>query len=609
VRLKIFIGAAIAALAMLCLPALASAQGYTTKTLHFIVHVGPGNDTECNVIGQLYRPKSATKAHPAPSILTTNGFGGSYKSQAVLGEEFAKSGYVVLSYSGLGFGGSSCRVTIDGTQWDGEAAKDLVTFLGGGSKATNGAKVNYVELNKRAHNGKHYAHDPEVGMIGLSYGGAVQFAAAADDPRIDTIVPMATWNSIVYSLAPNNATLKSGTVEPTTPGVTKTGWLGVFWGLGTELSSPVKPYGGASSCPNFSQPECTADSQLTTDGYASTSTDNIVKDSSVANFMNKIKVPTMLMQGEDDTLFTLHEAVATYNGLRAEHTPVKMVWQSWGHSNATTPRAGELGAGGASLYTSSGKPTVEGRMIENWMSYYLKHKGAKPALNFSFNRPWVSYKGDDAAKAYASAPKYPVATDQSMYLSGSDSLVSSSSEATAGQATFTVPNNGALESESDNPPSPQPPPSDPAGGIAEFESPPLTKAVDVVGIPSVAVTVSEPQVETDALAGAFDSDDTLGLFFKLEDISPSGTVTLPDGLVSAARIASDGGKVTIDLPGIVHQFAAHDKIALVIAGSDASYFLPNPGAPVLVTTGGTAGVLKLPVAKSGSYGPVKYTAK
>ena len=57
-----------------------------------------------------------------PAILTTNGFGGSKADQAGLGEAFAKRGYAVLSYTGLGFPDSGCKISLDDPGVDGEAA-------------------------------------------------------------------------------------------------------------------------------------------------------------------------------------------------------------------------------------------------------------------------------------------------------------------------------------------------------------------------------------------------------------------------------------------------------------------------------------------------------
>jgi ABC-2 type transport system ATP-binding protein len=47
--------------------------------------------------------------------------------------------------------------------------------------------------------------DIKVGTLGYSYGGAMQLALAALDPRIDAIVPIATWHSLLYSLSAGEA--------------------------------------------------------------------------------------------------------------------------------------------------------------------------------------------------------------------------------------------------------------------------------------------------------------------------------------------------------------------------------------------------------------------
>ena len=169
----------------------AAAPTVSVSTHTINVTVGPAGATKtCSVLFDLYRPSTATKAHRKPAILTTNGFGGSKDDQADLAKAFAGRGYVVLSYSGLGFGGSGCKITLDDPDWDGRAAKQLVTFLGGGSRATDGTHVNYVRHDRTSHDGRHRKHDPRVGMVGGSYGGQVQFAVAGIDPRVDTIVPI-----------------------------------------------------------------------------------------------------------------------------------------------------------------------------------------------------------------------------------------------------------------------------------------------------------------------------------------------------------------------------------------------------------------------------------
>jgi predicted acyl esterase len=587
--------------------AAASSTGYLKRTLHLIVHIGPGDQQRCNIIFDLFRPRSATKRHPEPAVLTTNGFAGSKADVDGEAAALAERGYVALAYSGLGMGGSSCRIELDSFKWDGKAASQLVKFLGGGLRATNGTRINYVTLNKRAANGKHYKDDPEVGMIGGSYGGGVQFSAAAVDPRIDAIVPIIAWNNLAYSLAPNNATLSGRKVTYTTPGIAKAnpsgdGWLNLLW-LAGALVTP-KPPAPPTACPNYASVICPLHQELVNRGYPNPQALKQFRTLSISSRMPDLRIPVLLEQGENDSLFDLQEAVATYSALKKQHVPVKMVWQSWGHSHLNSP---------------AGETAVLNKINNGWFRYYLKHTGPKPALNFSFFRPWVSH----AAKAFASAPSYPIATTQRMYLSGTASaadpgagtISSTKSHATAGAERFTTPAKGATESLTQDVSATallgsgmnHVTVSDPAGTFAAFESAPLARATDVVGVPTVTVKVASPAADLTAGPAG-----TLGLFFRLEDIAPNGKVTLPDGLISAARFktSTSGTRLTVRLPGIAYRFPAGHRIRLVIAGSDSAYSLPNPTVAVTVsTTAANPGVLDLPVAQPGSYGPLKLTSK
>jgi len=615
VHIRWLLAALAVAIASASLPATAAAESYTEQTLHFLVHVGPGAATTCNVIGDLYRPADATAAHPDPAILTTNGFGGSKDDQAQMAEQFASQGYVVLSYSGLGFGGSGCPIELDDPDWDGEAASQLVTFLGGGMAATDGTTVDYVIHDRTAHDGKHYAYDPRVGMIGGSYGGEVQFAAAEQDPRIDTIVPIITWNDLSYSLAPNNANLPTDSVTNATPGVAKLIWALFFFGEGAAVDGLQQlandPTAALSTCPNFNPQICPQAIDLAATGAPSPEALAIFEHASVASYMSRIRIPTLLAQGEDDTLFQLHEAVATYDALRAQHTPVKMIWQSWGHSHLT-PAPGELGeiGGDLALTDPSGASTYEGTTVLQWFNHYLKGDPAAPSLDFTFFRPWVSYSGN-ADQAYGRSATYPVGTTEDLDLSSTDALVPGGAPVAAGSSTFLPTVAGAPTSYSEisaveTNVEPGQEPFDVPGTFAEYETAPLAQNTDVIGIPTVNVSVSAPvQSAAEALAPLGD----LVLFFKLYDLSPNGSITLPDKLIAPVRIPITGSaeRVSVDLPGIVHQFPAGDRIALVIAGGDAAY-RGNilPGVVTITTSAADPGVVELPVAAPSAYGPVVY---
>src|SRR4051795_9412819 len=177
----------------------AAAPAFTVTALSITVTGIPdeltGTGTQsCQIAADLYKPAGADATHRVPAILTTNGFGGSKADQAGLGRLAAAHGYAVLSYSGLGFGGSGCKISLDDPSYDGVAGSQLVSLLGGdpsvAAEDVNGQPihVDFVQLDTTAHDGKAHAHDPRVGMIGGSYGGQIQFAIAGIDPRVDTII-------------------------------------------------------------------------------------------------------------------------------------------------------------------------------------------------------------------------------------------------------------------------------------------------------------------------------------------------------------------------------------------------------------------------------------
>ncbi|HEY6737981.1 MAG TPA: alpha/beta fold hydrolase, partial [Actinopolymorphaceae bacterium] len=297
-------------LPMLTFVPSASAGQVTVTPVEVDAMVGPERDVRCRIVADLYVPPGASQEDPQPAILTTHGFGGSKESQAGLARAFAEKGYVVLAYSGLGFGGSDCKIHLDHPDWDGRAASRLVDYLAG---------LDIVELDADG--------DPRVGMFGGSYGGGVQFAAAAVDDRIDAIVPAVTWNDLSYALGPNNAGL-DGTTSTAEPGVLKRFWtdlfavFGILRGLEHAPGDPRRLIG----CPNFADWVCPTLIEANVTGYVDEKAIARLREVSVASYASNVRAPTLILQGQDDTLFNLQEAAATYRALRDQGTPVRMIW-------------------------------------------------------------------------------------------------------------------------------------------------------------------------------------------------------------------------------------------------------------------------------------------
>jgi ABC-2 type transport system ATP-binding protein len=586
------VGVAATALAM---PA-GAATTYSVQTLHFAVKTGPADDTECDIIGDLYVPNTATSTDPVPAILTTNGFGGSKDDQAGIGTGFASRGYVVLSYSGLGFGGSDCKITLDDPDWDGKAASQLVSYLGGKSgiaftddaHTTPAPVLDVVKRDAKDHLGHTSSNDPRIGMVGGSYGGQIQFAAAGVDPRIDTIVPIITWNDLTYSLGPNN-TGQTG-VTSSTPGATKLAWgllfstLGVVQGFQNAQTDPTRVVG----CPNFADFVCRALVLAGTTGYFDPASEKALRHASVTSYMPRIKIPTLLVQGQDDTLFNLNESIATFKALRAQGTPVKLIWQSWGHSDSS-PAPGEIDLGALDPDTQ-----YETARVLAWFEHYLKDSDVSTGPRFAYFRDWVSYSGI-ATPAYGTASSYPVGTSRHFYLSGA-SLATSSAPLTKSTRSFLTPPAGIPTSTSEPDaigsvaklPVPE---VDLPGTFLNWTSAPLTSALKVVGTPVLDTQVRAPVA---AAAQALGPAGQLVLVVRLQDVGTDGKAKDLRLLSAPIRIQDVTKPFSVTLPAIVYQFATGHRVRLVVAGGSLNYRGGVTPQTVQITTGTSGNQLRLP---------------
>ena len=87
--------------------------GYSVQAITVDVKVGPDNEQNCRIDADLYLPDGASASRKVPAILTTHGFGGDKadSNQTAIGKGFVRQGYAVLSYSGLGFGKTNCKIS------------------------------------------------------------------------------------------------------------------------------------------------------------------------------------------------------------------------------------------------------------------------------------------------------------------------------------------------------------------------------------------------------------------------------------------------------------------------------------------------------------------
>ncbi|MFF5932883.1 CocE/NonD family hydrolase [Streptomyces sp. NPDC012508] len=553
----------------------AEAGAYTVTPLTFTVEAG---GRTCTVDADLYRPAGVDAAHPAPAVLATNGFGGSKAdgSTDAIGKAFAARGYVGLVYSGLGFGRSGCLISLDDPRIDGQAASALVDFLGGARAADDGTRADFVTQDG--------AGDPRVGMIGGSYGGAVQLATASVDRRLDALVPLITWNDLAYSLAPNAA-------DRATPGVFKWQWANGFYlmGEGQPLLVPSLDPSRINSlrCLHFVTDACDTVRLLNSGRYHDADTRKMLdfaRSVSPVSYLDRVKAPTLVVQGRSDSLFNLNEAQDTYERLQARGVETKMIWQSWGHSGGQAP--GELDLAQGNLETS-----YVGQRVLAWFDRHLRRdRSTDTGAEFAYHRSWQS--------GYGTAARVP-ALSQKLYLSGDGKLVDNRAKVARGSREYRnwlVPTSHSESSLAGLIGLPDPQPYDVKGTYLGWTSAPLTAPVDVVGSPRATLRVVSPR--TERVQGSGDAADKLVLFAKVYDVAPDGRKTLVDRLVAPVRVPDVTRPFTVELPGIVHRYETGHRLEFVIAASDDAYSGNRGIKPVTVTAApDDTGVLELPVVK------------
>ena len=127
-------------------------------------------------------------------------------------------------------------------------------------------------------------------------------------------------------------------------------------------------------CPNFADFVCPALVFGGTTGYLAPADVASLQHASVASYLAKIRIPVLLDQGQVDTLFNLNEAVATYRALKAQGTPVAMLWREQGHSGGTPSAAGRA---------------YEDTRIQAWFDHYLKGRAGGTGSAFAYYQDWT----------------------------------------------------------------------------------------------------------------------------------------------------------------------------------------------------------------------------
>ncbi|MET8050714.1 alpha/beta fold hydrolase [Streptosporangium sp. NPDC005286] len=514
---------------------------------------GPGDDQRVTLDASFFPPAGGGRA---PAVLLAHGFGGSKQSVRDAAVRLAQDGYAVLTWSARGFGRSSGQIALNSPDYEVKDVRQLVDWV---------AKRPEVRLDA--------AGDPRVGIAGGSYGGAIALMAAAHDPRIDAIVPQITWYDLADALFPD------ATGQGPQNGVFKRMWAGLFFSRGGPAPAVPGPGRGDDEgeerpltaeevrCGRFLPEICDMYQQVAQSGRATASAVETLRRSSPISVPGKIRIPTLLLQGQRDSLFPLGHADANAKAIAATGAPVQVAWFDGGHDGGN----GEV-------------DWLHERTL-GWFDRYLKETGdaAQAGGAFTVTRDGGRDPGTRRpVQLHATADGYPGLSGSgqtSVPLSGPEQPVAGPPGGSPSSISA-VPGFGSLGGGSGVNLS-----IDMAGQSATFDSAPLTAPLQVTGSSTVRVRVtSEPA--PDARTGSDGAKSPAGevtLFAKLYDVAGATQApVLPEGLVAPLRIAigaGGSGEATVTLPAIDHRFDVGHRLRVAFTTTDLAY--STPAAPAV----------------------------
>ncbi|PZU46146.1 MAG: hypothetical protein DI566_08280 [Microbacterium sp.] len=359
-------------------------------------------------------------------------------------------------------------------------------------------------------------------------------------------------------------------------------------GTGSDDAQKVKLLG----CDKAVTPLCATVVHGALKGYATTSQLTALSKGSPVTYLDRVKVPTLLIQGQEDRLFNLNEAAATYKTLTAQGTPVKMIWAQTGHSSIT------VNPGEVRLDQFDRQSQYLTGRISDWFDHYLKGASVSTGASFAYFRDWIDYTGN-AAPAYASSDTFPVGSARNFYLSQGAKLVEAPGLIKPGvQALVATPLRlptstepidllaGALSPYVYSDQS-----SDLPGTAMTWTTEALPAAMAVAGAPTLDVQLTATAARLTQGSGP---GGQLVLYAKILDVAPDGTASLVGMQNAPFRVVDVTKPVQVVLPAIVHRFEAGHKLRVVIAASSPNYVGGLITAPVSVATGASTQVLRMP---------------
>ncbi|WP_108667376.1 alpha/beta fold hydrolase [Euzebya rosea] len=526
---------------------------------------GPAGDPPVTLDAGLYVAEGVPL--PAPAVLLAHGFGSDRSSLDEAARQWARQGYVVLTWSARGFGASGGTIGLNDPDREIADVSVLVDLL-----------ADRREVQQDA------PGDPLVAVAGGSYGGGAALMAGAAEPRLDAVVAVAAWHDLAQALSP------SATAGP---GVLKEQWVSLLFtsallGGVAAPSSAVTPSsdavpgslpspGAALSsglCGRFDPVVCALHVEAARAGVLAPEDAALLTARSPAGRLEETDTPTLLVHAMDDTLFPLGQSLANAEALAAADVPFALRWVAGEHGGLPGP---DSAAGGE---------------MASWLDRWLTpgdDDGAAPVFAWydAVSGGEVTAADGPADRVMGSATPTPWMLEDGLLVEGGPGdgagdetpLVMVHPPGGLPAALSSLPGLGTLAGLL--------PSIDVPGQSVSVETATLDDDLVLVGRPTLALEVTA--VERPEPADA-DSPPP-ALLAKLYDVTPGGTATLLHSTVTPLRAAV--GRLEVPLEPVAHRFVAGNRLRLVLATTDQA--LATGREPAVVVADRRSLSLTLPV--------------
>lgn len=466
---------------------------------------------------------------PAPAILLAHGFGSSKEAVKESAQYYRDNGYVVLTWTARGFGKSSGQISMNAAQGEIADIQQLISYL-----------VTRKEVKKES------SADPIVGIVGASYGGAAALLSAAVDKRIDAAIAEITWNNLNQALFPQSST------DLSEPGPFKKVWTGTFFSLATLQNAAL------GECGALAAQWCAAYKSAVINERPSAQEITLLNSVSPSAVLSEISAPTLVSQGQSDSLFPLNESLKTFTALKKNNSAVSLIWHGGGHDGGTN------------------EDEYLRVQYLNWFDKHLNGKDVSiPTFQFTKTNGSISLQDSTVIpKNFFSTTAPDEATINSIDLLPKPALMAHPIGGIP-SAISALPGIGSAGSLA----------ATVVSGISGFspaflpgqsgflESAKLQKAVSIVGPSRIKVRITSSSGEAT-------------LFFSLLSKSASGAITQPNGIVAPIKISgipAGGREITVELPSVILDAAVGDSLAVGISTTDQGYELPKTASLYSIT--------------------------